>query len=127
MMGLGWSSNILQFAVQAAARSLDIANIQYREGLVDFQRVLDSQRTLFSQQERLVTTRGAVTQNLIALYKAMGGGWQAARARPLVDDATRETMGGRSAWGRLLEAPLPPPEAGPQLINPEGTPDERGN
>ena len=32
--------------------------IQYREGLVDFQRVLDSQRALFSQQERLVTTPG---------------------------------------------------------------------
>ena len=43
-------------AVKAAQRSLDIANIQYREGLSDFQRVLDSQRTLFSQQERLVST-----------------------------------------------------------------------
>ena len=41
-------------SVQAARRSLDIATIQYREGLVDFQRVLDSQRALFSQQERLV-------------------------------------------------------------------------
>jgi hypothetical protein len=100
--------NILQLAVQAAARSLDIANIQYREGLVDFQRVLDSQRTLFSQQERLVSTRGAVTQNLIALYKALGGGWQPARERPVVDAATRETMGERSAWKDLLSAPLPP-------------------
>ena len=39
-------------AVAAAQRSLDIATIQYREGLTDFQRVLDSQRVLFSQQER---------------------------------------------------------------------------
>ncbi len=100
--------DILQSAVQAAARSLDIATIQYREGLVDFQRVLDSQRTLFSQQERLVSTRGAVTQNLIALYKALGGGWQPARERPVVDAATRETMGERSAWKDLLSAPLPP-------------------
>ena len=52
--------DILREAVQAARRSLDIATIQYREGLVDFQRVLDSQRTLFSQQERLVTTQGGV-------------------------------------------------------------------
>ena len=63
--------------MKAAQRSLDIATIQYREGLTDFQRVLDSQRTLFSQQERLVTTRGSLTQSLIALYKAMGGGWEA--------------------------------------------------
>ncbi|MBP9755310.1 MAG: TolC family protein [Phenylobacterium sp.] len=101
--------DILAKAVVAAKRSLDIATIQYREGLVDFQRVLDSQRTLFSQQERLVTVRGLVTQGLIALYKAMGGGWQAGRERPILDDATRETMGERSDWKKLLSAPLPPP------------------
>lgn len=100
--------DILEKAVLAAKRSLDIATIQYREGLVDFQRVLDSQRTLFSQQERLVTVRGIVTQSLIALYKAMGGGWQAGRERPILDDATQETMGGRSDWKGLLSAPLPP-------------------
>ena len=74
--------DLLEQAVQAAERSLAIATIQYREGLVDFERVLDSQRTLFDQQERLVTTRGSVTQSLISLYKAMGGGWQAGRSRP---------------------------------------------
>ena len=49
---------LLEKSVKAAQRSLEIATIQYREGLADFQRVLDSQRTLFSQQERLVTSRG---------------------------------------------------------------------
>ena len=63
---------LLAESVKAAQRSLDIATIQYREGLTDFQRVLDSQRTLFSQQERLVISRGDLTQNLIALYKAHG-------------------------------------------------------
>ena len=81
--------DILRESVQAARRSLDIATIQYREGLVDFERVLDSQRSLFSQQERLVSTEGGVTQSLIAVYKAMGGGWQAARAEPVVDESTR--------------------------------------
>ena len=99
---------ILAESVQAARRSLDIADVQYREGLVDFQRVLDSQRALFSQQERLVITRGGVAQNLIALYKAMGGGWEAGRERPIVDDATRAWMAERSNWKRLLDAPLPP-------------------
>ena len=47
---------ILKDAVNAAQRSLDIANIQYQEGISDFQRVLDTQRTLFSQQELLVST-----------------------------------------------------------------------
>ena len=100
--------DVLEQAVQAAKRSLDLATIQYQEGLVDFERVLDSQRTLFSQQERLVTTRGSVTQSLIALYKALGGGWQPGRGRPVLDEATRQTMAERTRWNGLLEAPVPP-------------------
>jgi multidrug efflux system outer membrane protein len=102
--------DVLEQGVQAARRSLDIATIQYREGLVDFERVLDSQRTLFGQQDRLVASRGSVTQSLIALYKAVGGGWQAARTRPIVDDATREQMTERSNWQDLIDAPLPAAE-----------------
>ena len=103
---------ILEDAVQAARRSLDIATIQYREGLIDFQRVLDSQRTLFSQQERLVTVRGNATASLIAVYKAIGGGWQASRSRPILDDDTLEKMRARSEWKGLLSAPLPPATTG---------------
>jgi NodT family efflux transporter outer membrane factor (OMF) lipoprotein len=99
---------ILREAVQAARRSLDIATLQYREGLVDFQRVLDSQRTLFTQQDRLVASQGAVAQDLVAMYKAMGGGWQAGRLRPAIDGDTQATMAQRTDWGSLLEAPLPP-------------------
>ena len=102
---------LLTDAVKAAQRSLDLATIQYREGLTDFQRVLDSQQTLFSQQELLVTTRGNLAQNLIALYKAMGGGWEQGRNRPVLDDVTRETMSRRSDWNGMLVAPLPPPDA----------------
>jgi len=104
---------LLAGSVQAARRSLDIATIQYQDGLVSFQRVLDSQQTLFSQQERMVNNLGSVTQNLIALYKAMGGGWQQGRSRPLLDDATRETMGERSDWKTMLRQPLPAPGVEP--------------
>ena len=100
--------DILDQSVQAARRSLDIATIQYREGIVDFERVLDSQRSLFSQEERLVTARGSVAQSLIALYKAIGGGWQAGRDRPAVDAATRDMMERRSKWKDMTGDPLPP-------------------
>jgi hypothetical protein len=112
--------DILRDAAQAARRSLDIATLQYREGLVDFERVLDSQRTLFSQQERLVITQGSVVQYVIAVYKAMGGGWQVGRSRPVLDDPTREAMSARSDWNRLLEAPLPAPSA--EFLPPPQTP-----
>lgn len=104
---------LLADAEKASKRSLDIATIQYREGLVDFERVLDSQRALFSQQERLVTSRGEATQDLISLYKAMGGGWQQGRTRPILDDNTRAMMLQRSAWKNILSAPLPAPESNP--------------
>jgi len=102
---------LLTDSVKAARRSLDIATIQYREGLADFERVLDSQRVLFAQQDNLVTTRGNLAQNLISLYKALGGGWEPGRSRPVVDDATRETMIQRSDWKGVLSAPLPAPDA----------------
>jgi NodT family efflux transporter outer membrane factor (OMF) lipoprotein len=111
---------LLADAVKAAQRSLDIATVQYREGLTDYQRVIDSQRTLFSQQDQLVTSRGNLTQSLIAIYKAMGGGWEQGRSRPVVDDATRETMGRRSDWKGLLAVPLPAP--GPDAGQPPPRP-----
>jgi hypothetical protein len=68
-------------SVKAAQRSLDIATIQYREGMAGFERVLDSQRTLFNQQERLVNNLGKVAQSLIDAVQ--GDGWRlAAGARP---------------------------------------------
>jgi outer membrane protein TolC len=100
--------DILDQAVQAARRALDIATIQYREGMVDFERVLDSQRSLFAQEDRLVAARGSVAQSLIALYKAIGGGWQPARGQPPVDEAAREMMERRSNWHGTTGAPLPP-------------------
>jgi outer membrane protein, multidrug efflux system len=48
------------------------------------------------------------------LYKAMGGGWQAARREPVLDERTREVMINRSNWNGLLDAPLPPPESAAQ-------------
>jgi NodT family efflux transporter outer membrane factor (OMF) lipoprotein len=114
--------DILRDAVKAARRSLDIANLQYREGLTDFQRVLDSQRALFNQQERLVDSEGNVAQSLVAMYKAMGGGWEPGRLRPAIDSDTQEMMGRRSDWDRLLEAPLPP--AATEFL-PPASPDTR--
>ena len=84
---------------------------QYQEGLTDFERVLDSQRVLFTQQDFLVTSRGSLVQNLIAVYKALGGGWEQGRSRPVLDDATQETMTRRSDWKGMLAAPLPAPGA----------------
>lgn len=62
-------------ATQAAARAAELARNQYTSGLVDFQTVLDTERTLLSFQDQLAQSKAQVTSNLISLYKALGGGW----------------------------------------------------
>mgnify|MGYP003295029853 CR=1 FL=1 len=64
----------LQGAVKAAQDAVSISNDLYKNGLRDFTAVIDAQRSLLSLQEALVVSRGQITQNLIALYKSLGGG-----------------------------------------------------
>ncbi|HWT38771.1 MAG TPA: TolC family protein, partial [Paraburkholderia sp.] len=91
---------ILNDAQGAARRSLTLANTIYREGYSDFQRVLDAQRALFAQQDAYVVNRSNAVGDLIALYKALGGGWDT--EQPLIDAATRAQMQQRTDWGDLL-------------------------
>lgn len=86
-------------AVAPAEQSVRLALVQYREGAVDFQRVLDSQRVLLESDNALVSTRSAALTSLIALYKALGGGWELRRDDPVVNDANRREMEQRTNWG----------------------------
>ena len=61
--------------VASTQRSVDLSRDLYSQGLADFLSVLDAQRQLFQQQDLLVQSERTVTANLIALYKALGGGW----------------------------------------------------
>ena len=65
----------LNKAVNAAERSFELSRMQYTSGLVDFQNLLEAQRTLLSLQDQLIQSRGQITINYITLFKALGGGW----------------------------------------------------
>ncbi|MHC4939867.1 MAG: efflux transporter outer membrane subunit [Planctomycetota bacterium] len=65
----------LERAVAAAERSVTLSLELYRQGLADFQRVLDAQRELLSFQDLLAESRGFVAASVVSLYKALGGGW----------------------------------------------------
>ncbi len=65
----------LESAVAAAKDAVTISRDKYRNGLVDFDNVLDAQRSLCSFEKSLADAKGTVTSNFIALYKAFGGGW----------------------------------------------------
>jgi len=62
-------------AVTATERSVELVRTQYVSGLTNFQNYLDSQRSLFVQQDELARSEGQVVVNLIALNTALGGGW----------------------------------------------------
>jgi NodT family efflux transporter outer membrane factor (OMF) lipoprotein len=72
----------LDEAVTEARRAVEFAGTQYREGLTDFQNVLDSERELADLDDQLAQSRAAITANAVALYRALGGGWGGA-AEPL--------------------------------------------
>lgn len=66
----------LQLAAQAAANAALLARQRYGSGLVDFQTVLDTQRTQLSTQDSVASAAASVSTDHVRLYKALGGGWQ---------------------------------------------------
>ncbi|HSS39708.1 MAG TPA: TolC family protein, partial [Polyangia bacterium] len=91
-------------SVDAAQRSADIALAQYREGATDYQRVVDAQRQLLQQQNNLASAGSSVATSVIALYKALGGGWEM-QGLPAVPVQTQQEMQQRTNWGNMLSQP----------------------
>jgi NodT family efflux transporter outer membrane factor (OMF) lipoprotein len=87
-----------QNAVNAALSAVKLALVQYREGATDYQRVVDSQRALLNAQNNLARIHSATTTSLIALYKALGGGWELHQGQPVVTDENRVEMQKRTNW-----------------------------
>ncbi len=67
----------LNAAAEAAGHAAQLAQHQYASGLVDFQTVLDTQRTLLTVQDSVAGTQASAATGHVRLYKALGGGWTA--------------------------------------------------
>jgi len=91
--------DILQRAVESAQRSNELSMLRYTEGFSDYQRVLDAQQSLFGQQSRYITNRGAAVLAVMDLYKALGGGWEIHEGTYNVSPETQEEMEQRTNWG----------------------------
>jgi outer membrane protein TolC len=90
------SASDLQKSVDAARLAVDLSLIQYREGAVDLQRVVDSQTRLLTEMNSLAQTRSSIATNLIAVYKALGGGWEVGEGIPIVSEALQAQMASRT-------------------------------
>ena len=67
----------LRNAAEASRNAVALAQNQYTNGLADFNAVLDAQRSQLSFEEAVTLSEGAITDHLIRVYKALGGGWSA--------------------------------------------------
>lgn len=65
----------LALAAQASERAAELARLRFEGGVSDFLQVLDAERTLLEAQDRLAASRTAATTALVAVYKALAGGW----------------------------------------------------
>ena len=73
---LGDELRALQAQAAAEADRFRLAELRYRNGVASFLDVLDAQRSLFAVQQSLALSQLALQQNQVALYRALGGGWQ---------------------------------------------------
>jgi NodT family efflux transporter outer membrane factor (OMF) lipoprotein len=66
----------LRRQVEHAQTALDLARSRYNDGVAQFITVLDAQRTLLSAEQQLATSATNIDVDVVALYKALGGGWE---------------------------------------------------
>jgi outer membrane protein TolC len=90
-------------AGEATLRAFNLSVIQYNDGLVSYQRLLTTVEKLTSTQDRFATIKGNVALNAIALYKALGGGWQISRGHTYLSKETAERMKATVDWDHYLD------------------------
>jgi len=67
--------DLLTQAARASERAADLARQRFRGGLTDFVNVLEAERDALSVQDSLAQSRTQTATSLVAVYKALGGGW----------------------------------------------------
>lgn len=87
----------------SATQSSKIALIRYKEGETDYTTVLDAEQQQLRVQTSLTNAKGEIPQSLVALYRALGGGWQIRDGNDIVSKQVKDEMAARTGWGNLLE------------------------
>ena len=95
-------TDLLELSAAAARRSVELAILQYREGITDFTTVLTAEQNVLQQEDALAVSRGEIPSSLIRTYRALGGGWEIRDGQELVPPQVREAMQRRTDWGGLL-------------------------
>jgi multidrug efflux system outer membrane protein len=70
--------DLLRASAVASEKATGLARLRYQFGVVDFLAVLDAERTQLEAQDRLADSETLTATALVAVYKALGGGWEIA-------------------------------------------------
>lgn len=92
-------------AVNASVRAFNISMTQYENGQINFERLLSSVEKMTRSEDSHAQTKGNIANQVIALYKSLGGGWEANSGKAFVNDSLLETMKSRTDWGDYLNTP----------------------
>lgn len=90
-------------SVAASRKAAEIAVDQYRDGIADYSRILNTQTALLRSQANLIEARQQVSSNLVAVYKGLGGGWQIRQNQEFLPETVLAEMAYRTDWGDLLQ------------------------
>jgi multidrug efflux system outer membrane protein len=72
-------------AVSSSKQAVELAKQQYGQGITDFLTVLDAERDEFGTEDSLAQSDRNISTDLVALYKALGGGWQVMLPEPTAE------------------------------------------
>lgn len=92
----------LHKASQSAVKTTRLALIRYKEGETIYTTVLDAERQQLQIQTSLTNAKGDVSQALVELYRALGGGWQLRNGHDFIPGPIKAQMASRTNWGNLL-------------------------
>ena len=78
-----------QTAVDSAQATADLAVLQFQAGTIDLEKMLSIQNLLLDAQNALAQSQGYMAQNIVNLYRALGGGWENGSVDTAADDAAK--------------------------------------
>ncbi|MFW8632846.1 TolC family protein [Vibrio natriegens] len=105
-------------SVNSSIRAFNISMTQYENGQISFERLLNSVEKMTRAEDNYASIKGNVANQVVALYKSLGGGWQAQTGKPFLSDEIAKQMVERTDWDGYLDQenrvlpPLPIERAG---------------
>jgi NodT family efflux transporter outer membrane factor (OMF) lipoprotein len=92
----------LNDALTASQRALDLAQQRYDRGLTDFLNVLDAERQQYELEDQYAAAEQSAADDFVALYRALGGGWENYQAVPPIRQPQPAIV---AAFSRFLDGP----------------------